>query len=123
MRTLALVVAGGAAGTAARYGLVLLAARVFGPGPQGTLLVNLLGCFAMGALVSAWAAGRVPDAAQVPLASGLLGGFTTYSAFNQGVLDAAASGRPGLAVGYLFATLVGCLLAGAAGLAAGRALF
>lgn len=74
------VAAGGAVGSAARY-LVGMAAASWAPGalPWGTLLVNLLGCFAIGALSTA--GDRWQWAAHPALVAGLLGGFTTFSAF------------------------------------------
>lgn len=53
-----------------------------GPFPLGTLAVNLLGCFAMGVLAGLFAAGSLPrDEYRLALTVGLLGGFTTFSAF------------------------------------------
>ncbi len=75
-----LVALGGAVGSAARYGVGLAAARVFGLGlPWATLFVNVLGGLAMGVL-----AARIgPDEnARFLLGVGLLGGFTTFSAFS-----------------------------------------
>ena len=63
-----------------------------------------------------------PDTLRLTLATGVLGGFTTYSAFNYETLQYAQAGAWGLAGLNVAATLVGCLAAGAAGVAAGRML-
>lgn len=74
-----LVAAGGAVGSVLRYGVSLLAAGHFGAGfPWGTLAVNVLGSAGIG-----FAAGLgVQGEARLLLVTGLLGGFTTFSAFS-----------------------------------------
>ena len=113
---LLLVSVGGAAGACARYALGLLVPD--GPGglPLATLLTNLLGCLLLGLLV-----GRRPDDAVLRplLGTGVLGGFTTFSALALQA-DRLLAGRPLVALGYLAATTVGGLLCAAAGLRLGR---
>jgi CrcB protein len=88
--------------------------------PVATLVVNLLGSFVMGAV----AGGATPGTATYLFVTvGVLGGFTTYSAFNQESLGLFEGGATGTAFLYVAATLVGCLVAGLAGLRLGRALF
>lgn len=87
IHTLWQVALGGALGALARYLTGVVALRVMGPGfPWGTLAVNVLGAFAMGMLVVALAQ---KDATRLApfLMTGVLGGFTTFSAFS---LDAVA---------------------------------
>ena len=95
-----LVAAGGAVGSLARYGVGVAAGRWFGLGfPWGTLFVNVLGGLAMGLL-----AARVgPESVNLRLALGvgLLGGFTTFSAFSLEVVRLMQH-QPGLAVLYVF---------------------
>ncbi|NKC34014.1 CrcB family protein [Falsiroseomonas selenitidurans] len=101
MRNLLLVAAGGALGSVLRYALSLLAVAQFGMGfPWGTLAVNVLGSAAIGAA----AALGVQGEARLLLVTGLLGGFTTFSAFSleTGMLFER---HPGLALAYLAATL------------------
>ncbi len=77
--TLAYVAAGGALGALARYGIGVALSGFGLHGAAGILLVNVLGCAAMGALVT-----RFPEAEsgqRVFLGAGVLGGFTTFSAF------------------------------------------
>ena len=72
----------GAIGTLARYGLSQGSAWLIGPGyPWGTFAVNLLGCFLFGVLVGLFKSGVLPPFWETMLLTGLLGGFTTFSAF------------------------------------------
>ena len=100
------VALGGAAGSVLRYMTNVAAGRVFGTGfPLGTLIVNVVGSFLMGALVVVLAAKSGTRFAPF-LMTGVLGGFTTLSAFS---LDAATlweRGQPGLAAGYVALTVV-----------------
>ncbi|MGE0596930.1 MAG: fluoride efflux transporter CrcB [Hyphomonadaceae bacterium] len=76
-----LVALGGALGSVARYGVGVLAARWFGLGfPWGTLAVNVIGGLAMGVLAAR--VGPAEENARLLLGVGLLGGFTTFSAFS-----------------------------------------
>lgn len=79
-----LVMAGGAIGAALRYHLGKIALRLAGPGwPWGTFAANMLGGLAMGVLAG-WLALRATGGEPVRLflAVGVLGGFTTFSAFS-----------------------------------------
>lgn len=75
---------GGAIGTGARYLLSGWMLRVAGPGfPYGTLAVNVAGSFLLGLLMQvSLATDSFPPTLRVVLATGVMGGFTTYSAFN-----------------------------------------
>ena len=78
------VAAGGAIGATGRYIVTVLATRLFGHAfPWGTVIVNVLGSFAMGALITymalKWSA---TQEARAFLAVGVLGGFTTFSSFS-----------------------------------------
>ena len=78
------VAAGGAIGATLRYFVTLAGVQLFGPGfPWWTLFVNVTGSFAMGAAFE-FIAGRyqIPNPAQLFLMTGILGGFTTFSAFS-----------------------------------------
>jgi CrcB protein len=114
----AIVVAlAGALGTLLRYAAGLAAARL-SELPAGTLFVNVVGSFALGFVAEALAGVEVFGCdARLVLGTGLLGGFTTYSSFNLETLKLAQEGQPLLAGAYVAATLLGCLAAGAAGLA------
>ena len=79
------VALGGALGAMARYGVALaLPTRPDGGLPWATLLVNVAGCFLIGILGAAVNLGhiRLSESQQAALFVGLLGGFTTFSAFS-----------------------------------------
>lgn len=116
-RTLALVLVGGFVGGIARA--LLVAAE--GPGaPWITWVVNVVGAFALGVLLGAWVRpGRAPGWARPLLGTGLLGGFTTFSAVAHAMDRLAAGGTPAVAAGYLAATVVVGVTAAAAGLGVG----
>ena len=85
MEKLFLVAAGGAAGAVTRYLVGVQAGRAFGTGwPWGTLIVNVVGGLAMGLLAATLAhrGGADQERWRVLLGVGVLGGFTTFSAFS-----------------------------------------
>lgn len=117
-----LVFLGGGLGSVLRWLTGLAAVRLLGPAfPFGTLAVNIIGCFVMGLfyrLLPSLEAG--PHAARLLLMTGMLGGYTTFSAF---ALDAASlwmREQGTLAAGYV-ALSMGCSLIGVAlGLIVGK---
>lgn len=119
-----LVALGGALGSAARYGVNVATTRAFGLGfPWGTLTVNVVGGLVMGLLAALFAL-RAEASPEVKLflMTGVLGGFTTFSAFS---LDAVAlweRGEVGAAAAYVAASVALSIGALVAGLALGRAL-
>lgn len=114
-----LVMLGSAVGGGARLWLATAVARPLGTAfPWGTLAVNLLGCLAVGVLGALFAPpGRVHDAQslRVFLVVGVLGGFTTFSAFALDALLLVQRGAPGAATAYVLVSVFGCLLMAAAG--------
>ena len=90
--------------------------------PLATLLVNLTGCLLFGALAAVLTA-RVPEPpwARPFLAVGVLGGYTTCSAFAVETVGLAEAGAPLLAAGYVLLSVVGGVLAVAGGALAVRA--
>ena len=109
---LALVMAGGALGAAARFWLGGLLLRQLGSGfPWGTFAVNMIGSFAAGFL-AIWLEARGPSAIywRAFLMVGVLGALTTYSALMVECLLFARSDRQANALGYLALTLVAGLL-------------
>lgn len=110
---------GGAIGAMARYGVSELATRIMGPGfPWGTLTANVFGSALMGALV-VWLARRPEDDAPLRafLAVGVLGAFTTFSAF---ALDVVYLYRDRLEAAAFYAA--GSVTLSILGLMAGMAL-
>ena len=115
-----LVGIGGAAGSLLRYGAYRLWPMVPGGFPVPTITVNLIGSFAIALLYMYVAArGGSADNARLFWMTGVLGGFTTYSAF---ALESALLGFSATGVLYLAATVTGCLLAAVAGLKIGSLL-
>lgn len=114
----------GALGTGARALLSAWALRALGATfPWGTLAVNLLGSFAMGLLTQlALERPDVPPTLRLAATTGFLGGFTTYSTFNQDTLRALSAGDWRVAAANVGVTLVGGLVAGALGVACARAV-
>ena len=112
------VALGGALGASARHGVNLGAARLFGPGfPWATLAVNIAGSFLMGLLVAALGRGGL----WAPfLLTGVLGGFTTFSAFSLDAVMLWQKGQGGLAALYVGASVLLSLAALVAGLSMGR---
>lgn len=101
--------AAGGVGACLRYALTLRVDAAAGTG-AGTLAVNLLGCFLIGAL-----AGLLPQGPGRTIAlAGLLGGLTTYSAFALLTVELGQAGKWGAALGQVGLHVVGgallCLL-------------
>ncbi len=114
-----IVALGGAVGAAGRYQLGRGFAHFVGvPGtlPWATLTANVLGSLAMGVLFG-WLArhGGASESTRLLLGVGLLGGFTTFSAFSLEMLQLIERGQAGLAIGYALISV----LAGVAALYAG----
>lgn len=104
--TLFQVALGGAIGASLRYISGLAAIRVFGPGfPWGTLFVNVAGSVLMGVLVVVLAEKGGTRYAPF-LMTGILGGFTTFSAFSLDALTLFERGQVGLAAGYVAGSVV-----------------
>ena len=119
-----LVALGGALGSVARYGVGALAAQLLGPGfPWGTLLVNLTGSFLIALVMHLALTGTVISLEmRIFLTTGIMGGFTTYSSFNYETLALLNQRAYWLAGLNIAGTVLGCLVAGVLGLAAGRAV-
>ena len=102
-----LIAAGGVVGALLRLGID----TVFAFSPIATLLVNLLGSFAIGALLP-WLLRDARRAALMPFAiTGVLGGFTTFSAFAADTVLLLDEGLVVAAAGYVVVTLAGGILA------------
>ena len=113
----------GGLGSAARYLIGQWAATALGVGfPYGTLIVNLVGCFALGLVVQLAVAGSWHGDVRAAIAAGFLGGFTTYSSFNQETLTLLGNGATGIAFMNIAITLTAGLAAGWLGLLVARQL-
>jgi CrcB protein len=123
MMNLSLVALGGALGSAMRYLVGLAAARLMGPAfPWGTLAVNIAGSLAMGVLFAMLVRRAAPPSGfQLFLMTGMLGGFTTFSAFSLETALLWERGETLSAMLYVFASVSVSIAALAAGLALARA--
>lgn len=121
---LLLICLGGALGSGARYLVQTLAFRSLGPDfPYGTMVVNVTGSLLIGVVQQVGLAGvGLSDTARLVLTAGVLGGFTTYSAFSYETVALLASGAWGRALLNVSLTTASCLLACALGIALGRAI-
>lgn len=111
-----IIFAGAGLGGMTRHGVNMATARLGFAFPWGTFAVNVAGSFLMGAL-AAWFALRTgaPQHVKLFLTTGVLGGFTTFSAFS---LDAALLWERG-ALGPFAAYVLGSVALSVAGLFAG----
>lgn len=124
---LLLVMIGGAIGAGFRYHVGTIALRNLGPDyPFGTLIVNLVGGFVMGILAGSLAKAPLIGAAGEPLrlflGVGVIGGFTTFSAFSLETVNMLVRGQPVAAATYAVASVTGSVLMLFVGLLVTRAL-
>ncbi len=116
---------GGGIGAAARLLVVAASARLLGPAfPWGTFLVNVAGSLLMG-LLTAWLIARwdAPQTMRVFLATGILGGFTTFSAFALDFAMLWENRQHAAALLYATGSVLASLAAVFAGLWLGRGLW
>lgn len=104
-KTLALVGVGGAVGAILRHALSVHGPMDF---PWGTLTVNLLGSLLLGGLAALVVAGGASDETMLLLGTGVLGAFTTMSAYAVDLVKLVEDGQLDIAGTYLIATLLGC---------------
>ncbi|ESY84152.1 fluoride efflux transporter CrcB [Mesorhizobium australicum] len=112
MFNLLLVAVGGGIGAGIRHLTSMGALRLVGPNyPWGTMAINIVGSFAMGLFIAILARRGGSNEVRLFVATGILGGFTTFSAFS---LDFAALWERGStlpAFGYALASVVGAIIA------------
>lgn len=114
MYHLLLVAAGGAIGAAIRHLFNLGALRIVGPSfPWGTMTINIIGSFIMGAFIEMLSRryGGASTELRLFVATGILGGFTTFSAFSLDFATLWERGDVVPAVGYALASVIGAILA------------
>jgi fluoride exporter len=119
---LAVVALGGAAGSLLRYGASVAWPAEAGAFPWTTLLINVVGCLAIGVLMFVITEVGAHRLARPFLGVGVLGGFTTFSTYVTDALGLVLARSPGLAVLYLVVTVVTALGAVVAGVVGARAL-
>ncbi|WP_077616382.1 fluoride efflux transporter CrcB [Caenibacillus caldisaponilyticus] len=115
----------GMIGALLRYGMDEAIGRWWhGAFPIPTLIVNLLGCFALG-----WFTARIKARDDIHpyiktgVSTGMIGSFTTFSAFSVETIQLLEKGAAGLAVLYVLASLLGGVLFVAAGFRSGTSRF
>ena len=116
-----IVFLGAGIGGALRHGVNVGAARIFGYGfPFGTMIVNIAGSFIMGLLAGYFAfRPGIGQHVRLFLTTGILGGFTTFSAFSLDTALLVERHSYGMAAGYM----VGSVAASVSALFFGLALF
>ena len=104
---------GGAFGSGARYLISGWVLNYFGPAfPSGTLAVNVIGSFLIGVLMFLGVeAGMMSPTLRLALTTGVMGGFTTYSAFSYETMRLLQDGAGTLALLNVLVTLAVCLVA------------
>ena len=113
----------GAAGTGTRYLIALWAAQRFGSAfPFGTLIVNLVGCFAIAGVMDAAVTLSWSPTLRSAITIGFIGGLTTYSSFNYETTRLLEEGALGSAALNAVATVVGAFAAGWLGMLCAREL-
>ena len=114
---------GGAVGAILRWWFGVFMNHLLAPVFVGTLVVNLVGSFMIGLLLI-WFQGRLPisDVLRTGILVGLLGGFTTYSAFSMEAVNMMMAGFYGRASAYVVVTVAVCLMGTWAGVMLGRSV-
>jgi CrcB protein len=124
MPSLLLVMLGGAFGSGARHLVGRVTLSLFGPNyPWGTLAVNLIGGLLMGLLAGGLMRfGENGEQWRLLLGVGMLGGFTTFSAFSLDVMNMLQRGDWGTGFVYVLASVIGAIAALALGLGIARSI-
>jgi fluoride exporter len=114
MPPLFFVMIGGAVGAGFRYQISAVALRNLGPGfPWGTWMINLLGGLLMGILAGLLARQFTPEQGEplrLLLGVGVLGGFTTFSAFSLEAANMLLRGQIVLATAYAVSSVAGSVM-------------
>ena len=112
MKIILLIGAGSFIGGVFRYLLsLLIQAKTASPFPMPTLTVNIIGCFLIGIVIGIFDKGQLLQEWKLFLATGVLGGFTTFSAFSNETIVLFREGHAGNALLYVAASVVLGLLA------------
>ena len=114
---------GGAAGAILRWQIGVFMSHLMTPAFWGTLMVNVVGSFLVGLLLM-WFQEKLPisDVLRTGILVGLLGGFTTYSAFSMEAVSMMMAGFYGRASAYVVVTVAVCLVGTWAGVMLGRSV-
>ena len=123
MEVVLVVGLGGAVGAILRWQVGVFMSLLSAPAFWGTLAVNLVGSFLVGLLLM-WFQEKLPisDVLRTGIVVGLLGGFTTYSAFSMEAVNMMMAGFYGRASAYVVVTVAVCLVGTWAGVMLGRSV-
>jgi fluoride exporter len=114
---------GGGVGSVCRYLLAgVVQTRSHSHFPVGTLVVNLVGCIAIGIVAKYFLHGQTQLLMRTGLIVGFCGGFTTFSAFSFEALGLLTGGKTIAALAYILASVALCLLGTVTGYALGPSL-
>ncbi|MBZ9962893.1 fluoride efflux transporter CrcB [Mesorhizobium sp. BR1-1-2] len=123
MFNLLLVMAGGGIGAGIRHLTNMGSLRLVGPNyPWGTMAINIVGSFAMGLFIATLARRGGSNEVRLFVATGILGGFTTFSAFSLDFATLWERGATLPAFGYALASVIGAIIALFLGLWLARSL-
>ena len=124
MREVIYIAVAGAVGALGRYYITELARRLLGEGfPYGTLIVNVVGSFLIGLIIKiSMNTGAISPSLRLALTVGLLGAFTTFSAFSYETLGLVENGAWLTAGMNVLANVITGILAALLGLMLGRAI-
>ena len=112
MKLLLLIGTGSFIGGVSRYLLSLLVqSKTTSPFPLPTLIVNIIGCFLIGIVFGIFDKGQISNEWKLFLATGILGGFTTFSAFSVETFHLFRGGYTGYALLYILSSVILGLLA------------
>jgi len=112
MKLIFAIGAGSFIGGVFRYLLsMLIQAKTTTNFPLGTLIVNIIGCFFIGIVFGIFDRGQMSNEWKLFLATGVIGGFTTFSAFSYETFVLFREGHAGYALLYIFASVILGLLA------------
>lgn len=112
MFNLLLVVVGGGIGAGIRHLTNMSAMRLVGPNfPWGTMAINIVGSFAMGLFIAMLMRRGGSNELRLFVATGILGGFTTFSAFSLDFATLWERGATLPAFGYALASVIGAIIA------------
>ncbi|QPC93202.1 fluoride efflux transporter CrcB [Mesorhizobium sp. INR15] len=123
MFNLLLVVVGGGIGAGIRHLTNIGALRLVGPNyPWGTMVINIIGSFVMGVFIASLVRRGGSNELRLFVATGILGGFTTFSAFSLDFATLWERGSTLPALGYALASVIGAIIALFLGLWLARSL-
>jgi CrcB protein len=122
---LLIIAIGGGIGSVLRYLASSAMMNLFSAGgfPWGTFTVNAAGSFVIGWLWALSEAGFISSSPGFFLFTGVLGGFTTFSAFSLETINLFRSGETGLAMAYFISTNIICMTLAGAGFYCSKSLF